>query len=122
MLASINGVDISDKIQESTYHVDELDVCDTWVDASEKNHERIYRTRVKGSFELAYVSDGTGIQTLYALISGASTGRVLKINVFINNKCVMKEINCHYKLEGMKRVDLRNGLFYDRFKMTLEEV
>lgn len=122
MFASINDVDISDKIQDSTYKVDSEDIVDTWVDASEKNHERIYRSRVKGSFELAFVSDGTGVGHFWDLIEGASKGRVLKIKVFINNLCMTKEIECHFKLEGIKRVDLKNGYFYDRLKMTLEEV
>lgn len=122
MLASISGVDLTPRIQDSTYLVDSMDVCDTWIDASGVNHERIYRTRVKGSFELVYVTDGTGVHQLWDLIEGARRGRVLKITVFVNNLCVTKEIECHYVVAGVKRVDLKNGLFVDRIKMTLEEI
>ncbi|MCQ2369209.1 MAG: hypothetical protein MJ007_01890 [Paludibacteraceae bacterium] len=57
MLLEINGVDYTNNVQESTYKVDTEDVCNEWEDGFYRKHNDKYRERIKGSFDVVFVTD-----------------------------------------------------------------
>lgn len=50
----INGVDYSDFVVAESYQVQSNDIYKSWIDANEKEHRCVTRTRVSGSFKMFF--------------------------------------------------------------------
>lgn len=123
MLAKIGNTDITNRIIESTYSVDEIKVSHNWTDGFGDKHEDVYKRRLKGEFELWFASNkGETFDDLIDLIDANSTNDVLEITLYVSNKNMFKKTKVHYELESKKHVDISSNTQFDRLVMKVEGV
>lgn len=106
-LVSLNGTDISQYLNESSYKVEPVPVYDEWTDGRHRIHKNKYRTRAQGSFDIFCFSD-TEYDTLLALFGENTDDEgITTITVYVGgdvNDDVEIQAYCHIELVSRKKV------------------
>lgn len=106
-LVSLNGTDISQYLNESSYKVEPVPVYDEWADGRHRKHKNKYRTRATGSFDVFCFSE-TDYDTLIALFAENTDDEgVTTITVYVGgdvNDDVEIQAYCRINLEYRKTV------------------
>lgn len=121
MLASINGTDITEYIQESTYKMDKEDVFEEWEDANWKKHHENPRKRVSGSFDMVFVTDQAFNDFLILRDANTDASGKLTITVHVSNTNTDEEIEAFYEFNTSSDRKISNTHVYKRFSMKIEE-
>lgn len=123
MLVQIGTTDISDKIVEGTYKMDQKDIGHKWTDGFGNNHVDVYKTRISGSFDLYFASNkGNTMSNFLRLVDDNTSLGILKLKVYVTNKNVMKEIDAHYEINSKKHADVSKEVQFDKVTVEIEEV
>lgn len=117
---TINGINLSKYVQESTYNINSEPVYEEWTDGEWSVHKTQVRTRVKGSFDLVFVTEAD-FNSFKALIDANTTDNLLAVNVHVLNLGANKNVNVYYKINGSKVAEISATHVYKRFKMEIEE-
>lgn len=107
-LVSIDGVDISQYINESTYTMQSVSVHNDWTDAMHRLHQHEYRRRVEGSFEIFCFSSDDYDALIHRFHDNTDDEGVLTITVYVGSDINRKvEIQCYatLNLEYRKVID-----------------
>ena len=106
-LVSLNGTDISQYLNESSYKVEPVPVYDEWTDGRHRKHKHKFRTRAQGGFDVFCFSD-TDYDTLLALFAENTDDEGLTtITVYVGgnvNDDVEIQAYCRMNLEYRKTV------------------
>ena len=120
-LLVINETDVTRFINESSYTMNSTPVYEEWTDANYKTHRSEYRRRVKGSFDLCFITPEQ-YNDFIALLKSASDKNLLTATFYvggdINN---YQELNVYYTLESIKTVSISSKNIFNKVKMTIEE-
>lgn len=122
ILAKIGTTDISEYINESSYVMNSEPVTGEWVDANYTTHRDEYRRKVKGSFNLTFVTQ-TAYNDFITLLHGATAGNVTVITVYVGddiNDLVTINAYCHMSMSKYRSIS--DDYSFNRLKMTVEEV
>lgn len=117
----INGVNITDHINESSYRIDADRKYKSWNDGNGRQH-RIYTTeKVNGTFTVAlYGKDGMDLDAFLELWKTAVKDNVVTIALWVNNLGKMKLIEAYYTFT-MKKHTKVNDRYVDLLEIKLEE-
>lgn len=122
MLAMINGIDITDYINEKTYKMNQGKVYESWQDGNYREHRIYTRTRITGSFEVAlYGKNAMLTQDFLDLWNSAVNNNVITILVYVQNTNKNELIEAYYEFEGTFHRKLLNGKYCDVLNVTIEE-
>ena len=120
MYFEINGISFDKNVQRSTYQVNEADEYTEWTDANGKKHRSIYRTRVSGTFSMAFLTAAEHQSFLNNLkIATSESGTKMKVHAQNTNKD--KEIIGFYTILANEYIDLGNGYIRDIVQVEVEE-
>lgn len=56
MIFKINGTDFTDAVVRNSYAVNHVDEFDSWTDCNRKEHRSNFRSKVKGSLDLIFMT------------------------------------------------------------------
>jgi hypothetical protein len=122
MLLVVNGTDLTDYVNPSSYSVNEVDQCDSWLDGNLVEHRIYGRSRVAGTFDVfLYGKDGMTTEAFLENWEAAVENHILTAQVFVQNKNTMKTINCYYTFEGTSHREMVNGNYCDKLTITIQE-
>lgn len=120
-LLVINGIDVTRFINESSYVVNSEPVYEEWTDANYRIHRSEYRRRVKGSFDLCFITSDQYDEFL-ALVASASNQNLLTATVYVGGDINdYKEIDIYYTMEIQKLAVISSNNVFSKVKMTIEE-
>lgn len=120
MLAQIGSTDITKWIQESTYKMNAEDIYEAWEDGNWVEHHHLIRDKVKGSFDLVFVTDAD-LNAFITLLNSNTVENYVIITVWVSNKNASSEHRMFYKFENTSDRQISDSYVYKRFKMTLTE-
>lgn len=122
MLLIVNGVDLTDYINPSTYSVNALDQYESWMDGNLVEHRIYGRSRVAGTFDVfLYGKDGMDTDTFLSNWRQAVDNHILTATVFVQNLGYAKTINAFYTFEGTFHREMINGNYCDKLTVTIQE-
>lgn len=121
ILASINGTDISNYIQESTYEINQRDVYKGWMDANYNIHREKIRTRVVGSFDLVFLTETDYTAFLTLLNTNTDASGMLTITLYVTNINASASYNVFFEFENNVNREISANYFYKRCTMDIEE-
>ena len=120
-LLVINEIDVTRFINESSYIMNSTPVYEEWTDANYKTHRSEYRRRVKGSFDLCFITLEQ-YDDFIALLKSALNKNLLTATFYVggdvNN---YQELNVYYTLENVKTASISSKNVFNKVKMTIEE-
>lgn len=118
-LVSINGTDISQYLNETSYKVEPEPVYDEWTDGRHRKHKNTYRTRVVGSFDIFCFTD-TEYDNLITLFNDNTDDEdLLTITVYVGGKINDDvEIECYYSMKLVSRRKISAD--YTKYKLHVE--
>lgn len=115
------ATDISQYINYTTYKVDSEPVYNEWIDANYTTHRDEVRRRIKGSFQLAFVTD-TDYNAFLTLLNNNKSGNLLRIKVYVGSDInSMQDIICHYSLKTDSRKEANDSYIVTLLTMSIEE-
>lgn len=122
MRFKIDGVDLTEYVQESSYSMDAEDEYKEWQDGTYTTHHPFERSRVSGKVVLALVGGVTraSYSSVLKLIKEATVDGQLKATVYVQNRCREEELYFHYKIKTKKQRAV-NGHTLDIVEIGLEE-
>lgn len=122
ILASINSTDITKYINESSYVMNSEPVTSEWVDANHVTHRDEYRRKVKGSFDLTFVTQ-QDYNDFIDLLHDATAGIVTVITVYVGDDVNdLVTINAYCRMQMSKYRSISANYSFNRLKMTVEEL
>lgn len=122
MLVSLNNIDITDHISESSYKVNSEDSYENWLDGNFREHRIVTRQRISGKFEIAlYGRDGWTTKKFLAEWKKATKNNVVNLVVYVCNEDRYANIEAFYEIAGKKHLQLSSGAYLDVLTVTLEE-
>ena len=120
MLASINGTDITGYIQETSYQVNQAPIYEEWTDGNYKTHREETRQKITGNFDLIFVR-ATDLDNFLKLVDENSTGSLLTITLWIQNKNRAVETQVYFSFEAKTVVKISDNYTFHEFTVTIEE-
>jgi len=105
-LVSINGTDISQYLNESSYKMESVPEYNEWIDGMHRKHKHVYRRRVQGSFDIFCFSSAE-YDALITLIEENTDDGLLTITVYVGgdiNDDVEVQAYCTTTLEYRKTI------------------
>lgn len=122
ILAKIGTTDITQYINESSYVMNSEPVTSEWVDANYTTHRDEYRRKVKGSFDLTFVTQ-TDYNGFIDLLHDNTAGIVTVISVYVGDDVNdLKTINAYCRMQMSKYRSISADYSFNRLKMTVEEL
>lgn len=120
MTVLINTTDISKYVQESSYKVNQEETYVEWEDAIYQSHRRLARTKVKGSFDLVFVTEDE-LASFLTLVNDNRAANALIMTVYVMNLGQTVTKRFFYKIKGTKTAQINDRYVYKRYTMELEE-
>lgn len=121
ILASINSTDITKYINESSYVMNSEPVTSEWVDANYTTHRDEYRRKIKGSFDLTFITK-SDYDDFIDLLHNATSGSITTITVYVGDDVNdLVTIQAYCRIIMKKYASISTDYSFNRLKMTIEE-
>lgn len=122
MLVTINNVDISEHISESSYIMNAVKNSKTWTDGNDNIHEIVTSEKVEGSFSVAlYGRNGMDAKAFLQLVENATENNATTMLVYVSNKAQNKAIEASLNISSTTHKKLENGAYLDIFAVEVTE-
>lgn len=122
MLAEINGIDITNYINEKSYKMNAVKSYESWLDGNFHEHRIYTRTKVTGSFEVAlYGKNNMLTQNFLDLWESAVSNDIVTMLVFVQNTNKMEAIEAYFEFEGKSHRKMINGNYCDVLTVKITE-
>lgn len=123
MQVVINDVDVTSCVQESTYNIDLKEEYKSWRDAAGYEHREAYRSKIKGTFDMVFISGySLDYATVKSALDAATTDHVLTITLTVNNlNGASQTIYAYYRIDFKPMRRISNAVTYKRATITIEE-
>lgn len=121
ILAKLGNTDITPYINYTSYKMASVPVYNEWTNANYEIIRDEVRRRIKGSFDLAFVTD-TDYDTFIGLINDNKAGNLLRIQVYVGSDVnALREILCYYDLSPVSRKEASEGYIVSIMTMNIEQ-
>ena len=122
ILAKIGTIDITEYINESSYVMNSDPITGEWVDANHVTHRDEYRRKIKGSFDLTFVTQ-QDYNDFIDLLHDNTAGVVTIITVYVGDDINdLVTINAYCRMQMSKYRSISDDYSFNRLKMTVEEL
>jgi len=120
MLASINGTDITEYINETSYEVNQEELTEEFYDGNHKLHKIPLAKKVRGSFQMVFVKP-EDLTNFVNLMEANKTGNLLHITLWISNLNRAAELDVYFEFLSKKKVRISDRYEFHKFKVEIEE-
>lgn len=122
MKVYVNGTDISNYINETSYKVNSSQMFTEWVDGNFVTHRKAIRKKVSGEFVVGlYGQDGMTTKEFLKLWNSAVKDGMITINLYVENEAKNEIIEAFYEIEVDSHRQLSSGEYIDLISIKLEE-
>ena len=118
-LVTVNSFDLSPYIIAPSYEMNREDVFREWVDGNGITHRSVYRTRVRGQFEVKFW-DRSKYATFLTNIGAVKTGGYYPMTVYVNNTETTENVNLFMEFSPTLTAKYSTPE-YETFRITVEE-
>ena len=121
ILASINSTDITKYINETSYVMNSEPVTSEWVDANYTTHRDEYRRKIKGSFDLTFITK-SDYDDFIDLLHNATSRSITTITVYVGDDVNdLVTIQAYCRIIMKKYASISTDYSFNRLEMTIEE-
>lgn len=122
MLASVNGIDITEYINPKNYKMNAERMYKSWEDGNLREHRIYTRSKIEGSFEVGlYGQNNMLTQNFLDLWDGAVDNEVVTMLVFVQNTNKMEAIEAYFAFDGKLHREMINGNYCDVLTVKITE-
>lgn len=122
MLATVNGVDITEYINPKNYKMNADKKYESWEDGNLREHRIYTRSKIEGSFDVAlYGLNNMLTQNFLDLWNGAVDNEIVTMSVFVQNTNKMETIEAYFEFSGKFHREMINGDYCDVLTVKITE-
>jgi hypothetical protein len=123
MLVSVNGIDITEHIDEKSYKMNSEDYYESWKDGNNREHRIYTGDKIRGEFLLAlYGKDGVDMQEFLDIWNSAVDNHVVTLGVYVQNTNTTEMIEAYYTFTSSFHRKILGGNYFDKIKVSIQEV
>lgn len=120
VLFTVSGTDYTNRILVPTYNINAEEVGTTWVDGNHVTHKDVYRTKVKGSFDMYFFNNAD----FEAFKTALDTGRYdnyTTVSLYVANDMEIRPVDAYITIAPAMTRYAHGAVKYDVFTVTIEE-
>ena len=120
VLFVVGSTDYTNHILVPTYNINAEEVGTSWVDGNHITHKDVYRTKIKGEFDMYFFSN-TEFETFKTALDTRRYDNYTPVSLYVANEMEFRQANVYITIAPKMTRYAHGAVKYDVFTVQIEE-